>query len=152
MPQLLLIVEPDKKTADLLAEAAAPFARVQTAHDFASARILLAEGSYDWLITNMRLGEYNGLHLIYLVTSTRAARHTLVYDGHGDPWLAREAQQIGACYERGDRVARAIPGYLLDALPARDRREPCAAAALVHPAIVVTYRVEREPSADVLES
>jgi hypothetical protein len=126
---------------------------VETAPDFATARLRLAERTYDWLVTNVRLGEYNGLHLIHLVTSSLAARRVLVYDEHADAWLAREAQRIGAFYERGDRVAHAIAGYLRDTLPAGDRRAVHVAppSAPSSDPIVVTYRVEHRPVADFPE-
>ena len=166
MPKQLLIVEPDLNLAGRLVQAAVPFARVRTAGDFATARLLLAERSFDWLITNVRLGDYNGLHLVHLVTSNLSARRALVYDEHADAWLADEAQRMGAFYEPGDRIARAIPGYLCEPPGAGDRRDPFvadaagrralrgshAATKLVHSPecghaepIQVTYRVERRP-------
>ena len=162
----MLIVEPDVNLSGRLVEAAAPFGHVQAAGDFATARVLLAERSFDWLITNVRLGDYNGLHLVHLVTSNLSARRALVYDEYVDSWLAGEAQRMGAFYESGDRVAGAIAGYLRDTLPEGDRRGalvrdvtgsparrcadgdrepvPSPGHELAEP-IRVTYRVEPRP-------
>ena len=162
----MLIVEPDVNLSGRLVEAAAPFGHVQTAGDFATARLLLAERSFDWLITNVRLGDYNGLHLVHLVTSNLSARDVLVYDEHADSWLAGEALRMGAFYEPGDGVADAIAGYLRDTPPENDRRSalvtevtgsparrcadgdrepvPSPGYALAQP-IRVTYRVEPWP-------
>ncbi|MQA30488.1 MAG: hypothetical protein GEU82_11735 [Luteitalea sp.] len=172
MPKQLLIVEPDANLAGRLALAAEPYAHVYRAADFATARVLLTERSYDWLFTNVRLGDYNGLHLVHLVTSSLAARRALVYDEHADAWLADEARRMGAFYERGDRVTRAIAKYLCEAPSSGDRRHLLVAATPGsrarrgaedgNPAvravnlrgggdIRVTYRVERRPAAVALE-
>lgn len=157
MPQQLLIVEPDGLIAERLAEAVKAYARVDTASDFATARTLLATRSYDWLVSNVRLGEYNGLHLVHLNSTNLAARNTLIYDDHADPWLAGEARRIGAFYERGEHIVEAMPCYLRDEA-ADDDRDPTVVATdpvltLSGDPIVVTYRIERRrPMVDSLES
>src|SRR5262249_26895927 len=55
----------------------------------------LATGSPDLVITDLRLGEYNGLHL--LLTSPKPVP-AIVLTGFADPVLEADARQIGADY------------------------------------------------------
>ena len=124
MPKHLLIVEPDSKFAGCLAVAAAPLAEVETAADFGTARGRLAERSYDWLVTNIRLEEYNGLQLVYLAGAVKLPARLLVYADRQDLELAREAQRAGAFFESRQRVHLALAAYLRGTLPPLDRRDP----------------------------
>ena len=65
--------------------------------------------------------EYNGLHLVLLATSEGVTR-SLVHTDRPDPYLVREAQAIGAFFERTERLLHAVVGYLHFDLPQRDRR------------------------------
>jgi PleD family two-component response regulator len=92
---------------------------VEVCADFTSARSRLVNRPPDLLITNLRLHEYNGLHLVHLATpKTRC----VVYSNFDDPVLAREVQEAGAFYERPVRLARALSGYVNGVLPTHDRR------------------------------
>ena len=64
-----------------------------------TARQRLLTTSHSWLITNVRLHAYNGLHLAYLAKMAPEPPNILVYGDDTDLLLAREAQQIGAFYE-----------------------------------------------------
>ncbi|HEX7136597.1 MAG TPA: hypothetical protein VF219_02050 [Vicinamibacterales bacterium] len=55
--------------------------------------------------------------------SNRRAR-CVVHTSRPDAYLIREAQELGAFFERTERLPHAISGYLLVDLPARDRRDP----------------------------
>ena len=63
---------------------------MQACADFEAARRTLAGTPCDLLITQLRLGPFNGLHLVYLARA-RLIR-SVVYDETMDPFLAREAQ------------------------------------------------------------
>jgi len=65
-PPALLLIEPNAQWASLLREVAAPFATVSVCHDFRTARRQLAIASFAFVLTNIRLAEYNGLQLIYV--------------------------------------------------------------------------------------
>ena len=94
-------------------------ARVDVCVDFKSARDLLVSSPPDLLVANIRLRQYNALHLVL-----RAAPQTrsIVYATHHDPVLALEAQKVGAFYEHSMRLAPALVGYLSASLPSSDRR------------------------------
>lgn len=120
----VLIVEPDSARRARLCDAVRTVADIESDEDFLSARAHLLSKPYDWLVTFNRLGEYNGLHLVYLAVASRKPMRFLVYADRGDIWLAPEAQHAGAFYESLDCVDRALPAYLRGALPPRDRRNP----------------------------
>ena len=73
------------------------------------------------MVTNLRLEEYNGLHLVLLAASEGVTR-SVVHSDRPDPYLVREAQTIGAFFERTERLLDAIGSYLNFSLPQRDRR------------------------------
>jgi hypothetical protein len=95
--------------------------RVDACTDFTSARTRLLRHAPEFLVTNVRLGADNGLHLVHLApTSTRS----IVYMQPEDPFLLREAQKLGAFVESPQRLLFSLRAYLNAALPLRDRRDP----------------------------
>lgn len=123
----VLLVEPDAVWRAHLRDTVRDVADLDGDADFLAARTHLFSKPYDWLVTNLRLGAYNGLHLVHLVQLAGISQtpiRFLVYADRSDVWLAREAQRAGAFYESRDRVDRALPAYLRSALPPQDRRNP----------------------------
>jgi hypothetical protein len=120
----VLLVEPDAVRRAHLRDAIRAVADIDGDADFLIARTHLISKPYNWLFTNIRLGAYNGLHLVQLAGTARRPVRSLVYEDQRDVWLAREAQRVGAFYECGDRVDRALPAYLGGTLPPQDRRNP----------------------------
>jgi hypothetical protein len=120
----VLLVEPDAVRRAHLRHAGRAVADIDGDADFLVARTHLISKPYNWLLTNIRLGAYNGLHLVQLAGTARRPVRSLVYDDKRDVWLAREAQRVGAFYESAERVGRALPAYLRGALPPQDRRDP----------------------------
>ena len=119
----LLLVEPDAKVGQSLRLTCDRIARATVCHDFLSARSQLLAAAPDLLVTNLRLGEYNGLHLVLLASSDRARTRSIIYSDRPDAFLIREAQALGAFFERADRLPYSLVGYLRFALPERDRRD-----------------------------
>ena len=120
----VLLVEPDDARRAHLRDAVRAVADIDGDADFLDARTHLISRPYNWLVTNIRLGAHNGLHLVHLAKTLRRPIRSLVYDDQRDLWLAREAQRVGAFYESADRVDRVLPAYLRGALPPQDRRNP----------------------------
>lgn len=118
----ILLVEPDSMWCALLA-ARLP-GPVDGRDRFETARECLDVARYDLIVANLRLGAYNGLHLVYLARISGAATHAVVYDVGPDLGLARAVQQAGAMYERKHRLAITLPTYVGANLPATDRRNP----------------------------
>jgi hypothetical protein len=92
--------------------------------DFKSARQSLLEHRPAILVTDLRLGAYNGLHLACVANTTRIGTRTIVFGDPMDPVLAREAQRIGAFVESLERLPFSIASYLTKDLPPVDRRNP----------------------------
>ena len=95
---------------------------VEGYQDFQNARKRLLRRRPDLLVTNLRLGEYNGLHLVYLVAGTNT--RCLVHSGISDGFLQKDAKEAGAFYEPSARLLRVLTSYVHAILPERDRRDP----------------------------
>jgi DNA-binding NtrC family response regulator len=121
-PATILLVEPDGIARAILHTAASAWARVESYGGFEVARTRLRREAFDFVVTNMRLEAYNGLHLAYARAPGRSP-HVIVYSDHHDPWLAREAQQAGAFYEIQECLPVTLAGYVRGTLPPRDRRD-----------------------------
>jgi DNA-binding NtrC family response regulator len=67
--------------------------RVRSARSFDEAKMLLAEEPPDILITDLRLGQYNGLHLVLRTRSNHPEMAALVTSRIADPVLEAEAHR-----------------------------------------------------------
>jgi len=120
----ILLVEPHDDTRGMLEAAAAPLAEVESHGSFEAARKCLLHAPFDFLVTNIRLGAYNGLHLVYLGRRSEGAPRPIVYSDERDTALAREIQRAGAFYEVGARLPVTLAAFLMGKLPGHDRRDP----------------------------
>jgi DNA-binding response OmpR family regulator len=66
---------------------------VTASSDFIEGRRLLADGHFDALIADVRLGAYNGLHLIALAAPSMIR---IALSAFLDPVIRRDAEQAGA--------------------------------------------------------
>ena len=121
-----LLVEPSDLLRRRLQRAAEPIADVEEHRGFETARSRCQTGTFSFLITNIRLGSYNGLHLAYLCLSRQLPPRLIVYSQTREPGLAQEVHRAGAFYEVGDCLAVTLSAYMTGALPDRDRRSPIA--------------------------
>ena len=62
----------------------------------------------DILITDVRLGAYNGLQLALLARDVRPDVRVVVFSGFDDPVLKQEARRIGATY-----LVKPVSGHAL---------------------------------------
>jgi hypothetical protein len=116
----VLIVDPDPQALLAAEISVQSVADVEACSDFRFARARIVARPPDLLVTNLRLGAFNGLHLVYLAADT--ATRCIVYAAQHDPVLAREVLAAGAFYERADRLPRVLESYARAMLPPRDRR------------------------------
>jgi len=126
LPTHVLLVEPDEAARGILHAAASAFAQVESHGQFHTARTRVCHGSFDFLVTNIRLNAYNGLHLVYLRALGPGSPRAIVYSDEHDLGLAREAQRAGAFYETHECLAVTLAAYLRRTLPDRDRRDPAS--------------------------
>jgi DNA-binding NtrC family response regulator len=71
---------------------------VTPCNSFNEAKQLLASAPPDVLVTDVRLGAFNGLQLVILVKEQHPTTRTVVMSAYDDPALRREADQCGASY------------------------------------------------------
>jgi len=124
VPTAILLVEPNAAVASDLRHALMLVASVEACPDFAGARTRLLTDDYDFLVTNLRLRAFNGVHLVYLAKSSGVTTRSIVYTERREAALAREAQAAGAFYELRDRLPYVICSYVKATLPSADRRDP----------------------------
>ncbi len=124
----VLAVDSHRKWLDALRERWSHLAEIDVCTEFSAARTRLFEQPPpELLVTNLRLGPFNGLHLVFLAQSANLPTTCLTYGAQTNPTdlaLAREAQLAGAFYEASYRLPYALPAYLQSELPERDRRDP----------------------------
>jgi DNA-binding NtrC family response regulator len=122
MSTRVLLVEPDGAARERLGSVARRVGHVDSEAAFPVARAHLLSNPYDWVVTNIRLAAFNGLHLVHLAAAAGLPARFVVYADPRDVALARQAQRAGAFYESRDRVHRALTAYLRGSLPPHDRR------------------------------
>jgi CheY-like chemotaxis protein len=115
----VLLVDPNPGMMRAAEDLLRVLAHVHVCVDFSAARDRLISHPPQLLVANLRLREYNALHL---VLRARPETRCIVYSAYDDVGLAREAQAAGAFYERLLRLPLALVGYLSAELPPRDRR------------------------------
>jgi len=92
----VMVVNPDPENqAKQLTELQRAGCSVVTAMSFREARDVLTGYSPDVLVTNLRLGEYNGIHLAILMRQKRNPVPTIVI-GEPDSLLEAEAERAAA--------------------------------------------------------
>ena len=100
--RLLLLVGPSGVVRSLTPILVSAGYEVKVVEDFAKARTLL-DARPDLLITELKLGDYNGLHL---AIRARAARTPAIVIGEADPVLEAEAERQHATYVKPPVDAR----------------------------------------------
>lgn len=99
MPHKTLIVDDDASLLDAIERAFAEAGEeVVAASSFDEARRALQTDRFDALITDVRLGEFNGLQLAVMGRDTHPDMRIVVFSGFDDPVLRTEADHVGADY------------------------------------------------------
>jgi DNA-binding NtrC family response regulator len=120
---VVLLVEPNPSVADMIEESIRPMAQVYLHRDFESARRQLAAQRFDFVVSNLRLRSFNGLHLAYAVNVVAPTR-CVIYTESREPALAQDVRRAGAFYEVVDRLPVTLTAFLVGKLPPTDRRDP----------------------------
>jgi two-component system, response regulator RegA len=95
----LLIVDDDVLLLSALSRYLAGFGfRVSSSSVFQDAKEHISSARPDILITDVRLGAFNGLQLAMLLRDVRPDARVVVFSGFDDPVLKEEARRIGAAY------------------------------------------------------
>ena len=85
---------------------------------FEDARRALRTTAFDALITDVRLGAFNGLQLAVMARDTHPEIRVIVFSGFDDPVLRSDAEHIGALYlvkpvtsSQLLEILRRVPGH-----------------------------------------
>ena len=98
-PRKTLIVDDDPSLLDALQRAFTEAGeQIVACSSFSDARRALQATHFDALITDVRLGEFNGLQLAFMARETSPDLTLIVFSGFDDPVLRREADRLGAIY------------------------------------------------------
>src|SRR5215510_3532353 len=85
--QDVLLVEPNPRVADMITASIRSLAHVYHHLKFESARRRLGTQHLDFVVSNLRLGAFNGLHLAYAINAVTPTR-CIVYTESREPALA----------------------------------------------------------------
>jgi DNA-binding response OmpR family regulator len=97
--QKILIVDDDPSLLEALERSFLEAGQDVVAHDsFEDARRTLQTTRFDALITDVRLGAFNGLQLAVIGRDTYPDIRLIVFSGFDDPVLRTEAEHVGATY------------------------------------------------------
>src|SRR5882672_1051032 len=95
----ILIVDDDPSLLEALERSFIEAGEDVVAHDsFEEARRVLQTTRFDALITDVRLGAFNGLQLAVIGRDTYPDIRLIVFSGFDDPVLRTEAEHVGATY------------------------------------------------------
>jgi CheY-like chemotaxis protein len=104
-----LVVEPEEHSRVFLASSLSSAGlSVTGTGSFSSARALLEAQPPALLVTEVRLGAYNGLHLVLLGRSVSPHMTLVVTSRLNDRGLQREAEELGATFIRKPMTAWAL--------------------------------------------
>jgi CheY-like chemotaxis protein len=109
LPYRVLVLEDDENAlagiAELLTESGYD---VTPAAKYEEAKELLSRGTYDLLITDVRLRGYNGLHLVMKVREESPDTAIIIMTGYDEPLLELEASRYNAQFVKKPIKALAL--------------------------------------------
>ena len=115
MAQKVLILEDERSVGEVYAmgiRAAGYDVRVHTT--FEDARAELKNDLPDAVITDVRVGEFNGLQLAIIFRSLSPNGKIAVVTGHDDPVIKKEAERLGATFLTKPIELRWLMNFLTD--------------------------------------
>ena len=146
-PVSALVVEPDKADRRFLVSAlTSAGVKIIEADNFRSAQACLETQAPTLLVTEIRLGIYNGLHLALLGRIISPQMSLVVTSRSRDPVLQRYGHDFGAVFVQKPMTQ----GELYTALVLAALREPTGAAAPIRPSFEPRRNEHREVDADAM--
>jgi YesN/AraC family two-component response regulator len=96
----VLLVDDDSGVLHALEQALSdrPGQQITACSSFEEARKRLREQTFDVLITDVRLGAFNGLQLAVLARDVNPLTQLIVFSGFDDSVLRQEAERLGGTY------------------------------------------------------
>jgi DNA-binding NtrC family response regulator len=109
MAHQIVVVDPDPAVLERLAAVVGAAASTEGFTEFRAARARILAAPLDLLLTNLRLGAFNGLHLVFLATP---ATRCVVYTPGAEPAFVPDVQFCGAFYEPLEVLPQTLPSHL----------------------------------------
>src|SRR5215217_7779090 len=98
-PQRVLVVDDEPSLLEAMKIAFTRAGRdVVSCRTFEEGREQLLNGDFDVMVTDIRLGAFNGLQLAVIARDKHPEMRILVFSGFDDPVLREEADHLGASY------------------------------------------------------
>ena len=98
-PQRVLVVDDEPSLLEAMKIAFTRAGRdVVSCRTFEDAREQLLTGHFDVMVTDVRLGAFNGLQLAVIARDKHPEMRIIVFSGFDDPVLREEADHLGASY------------------------------------------------------
>ncbi len=95
----ILLVDDDKSLLRMVQDVLTASGHTVVAlSDFQTAKNYLALNVPEAIITDVRLGEFNGLQLVILAKQANPAVRAVVMTGYDDIGISKEAERLGATY------------------------------------------------------
>jgi DNA-binding NtrC family response regulator len=99
LPGRMLVVDDDTSLLEVLQRAFQNAGVEVVAHStFEGARRALHDDTFDAVVTDVRLGAFNGLQLAVISRDAHPDTQVIVFSGFDDPVLRSEAERVGATY------------------------------------------------------
>lgn len=115
----ILLVDDDVRLLEAIEMAlVARGKHVEACSTFEAGRRAIRNGRFDTLITDVRLGAFNGLQLAVIARDEQPHIRIIVFSGFEDPVLRAEASAVGADY-----LVKPVTGAELCTVLDRDRKE-----------------------------
>jgi DNA-binding NtrC family response regulator len=96
--EVLVVEDYESLLASLISGLTAAGVQAKGCRGFEEAKKYLNEHRPDVLITDVRLGAFNGLHLVLLFKNQQPNGRAIAFSGFDDPVLREEAARCGALF------------------------------------------------------
>jgi DNA-binding response OmpR family regulator len=98
-PKRIIVVDDDSSLLEALERSLAEGGLDVVGYSsFEDARRALRDERFDALLTDVRLGAFNGIQLAVIARDAHPDMQIIVFSGFDDPVLRSEAEHIGAAY------------------------------------------------------
>ena len=123
-PRVVLVVGDSAARSEIIGALRSTSYRVTSAGTFEQASRVIADRAPDVLITELRLGAFNGLHLVIRGRAQNPDTVAIIYTASPDQVVAAEARRLGADLLVRPVAPSALLGIISHRLEASSNGEP----------------------------
>ena len=129
----VLVVDDSSDRSEIVGSLRAGGYKVTSAGTFEQATNIIASTPPDVLVTELRLGAFNGLHLIVRSRALRPSTVAIVYTAFPDPVLEAESRRLNTDYLRRPVDPSALLAVIAKRLGRRPERRASLRKSVVEP-------------------